>query len=181
MGSTGEQPVVFSNSPSKTDCRLSGCVDLPVLFTTGGCAVLLGPDATWRGLELLDKSLVELVIRVMIKQRGQERRLVFPPHDSGAPLRFDRKLIELIAKAHEAFDQLAEQEGEITSAERPQLTRVARLRFLAPDVTGAILAGRQPADLCARKLLRVPQLPLSWPGQRHALGFAARLPVAKAP
>jgi hypothetical protein len=27
----------------------------------------------------------------------------------------------------------------------------------------------------------VPQLPLSWPGQRHALGFAARLPVAKAP
>jgi hypothetical protein len=50
-------------------------------------------------------------------------------------------------------------------------TRLLRLAYLAPDITKAILYGRQPYDLTAAKLLRESGLPLDWPAQRQALGF----------
>ena len=50
--------------------------------------------------------------------------------------------------------------------------RLARLGFLAPDIVSAILKGRQPKALTARKLLRAPNLPISWNEQRRLLGFA---------
>ena len=51
-------------------------------------------------------------------------------------------------------------------------TRVLRLSFLAPDITRAVLEVRHPQDLTARKLLAHSRLPLTWPEQRRALGFA---------
>src|SRR6202007_92728 len=46
----------------------------------------------------------------------------------------------------------------------------ARLSDLAPDITQAILDGRQPRDLTAEKLLEHSRLPLAWHDQRTALG-----------
>jgi site-specific DNA recombinase len=46
-----------------------------------------------------------------------------------------------------------------------------RLAYLAPDITAAILEGRQPEWLTATVLIEHPDLPLSWPEQRAALGF----------
>jgi hypothetical protein len=39
-------------------------------------------------------------------------------------------------------------------------------------IAQAILDGRQPRDLTADKLLAHSRLPLAWPDQRTALGFA---------
>ena len=50
--------------------------------------------------------------------------------------------------------------------------RLVRLSYLAPDITKAILDGRQPGDLTAEKLLEHSRLPLAWHDQRIALGFA---------
>ena len=47
-----------------------------------------------------------------------------------------------------------------------------RLNYLAPDITQAILDGRQPADLTADKLLAHSRLPLAWHDQRIVPGFA---------
>ena len=44
--------------------------------------------------------------------------------------------------------------------------------YLAPDITEAILDGRQPRDLTADKLVAHSRLPLAWRDQRTALGFA---------
>jgi site-specific DNA recombinase len=55
---------------------------------------------------------------------------------------------------------------------RSYFTRVVRLSCLAPDITQAILDGRQPRDLTAEKLLAHSRLPLGWHDQRNALGFA---------
>jgi hypothetical protein len=44
--------------------------------------------------------------------------------------------------------------------------------FVLPDITQAILDGRQPHDLTAEKLLAHSRLPLLWHDQRSALGFA---------
>ena len=63
---------------------------------------------------------------------------------------------------------LAKREGVSPS----YFTRLVRLSYLAPDITHAILDGRQPRDLTAEKLLEHSRLPLAWPDQRTALGFA---------
>ena len=55
---------------------------------------------------------------------------------------------------------------------RSYFTRIVRLSYLAPDITQAILDGRQPCDLTADKLLAHSRLPLAWHKQRTLLGFA---------
>jgi hypothetical protein len=50
-------------------------------------------------------------------------------------------------------------------------TRLVRLSYLAPDITQAILEGRQPRDLTADQLLAHSRLPLAWQEQRTLLGF----------
>ena len=66
------------------------------------------------------------------------------------------------------FAALAEREG----VSRSYFTRLVRLSYLAPDITQAILDGRQPPELTAEKLLEHSRLPLAWLDQRTMLGFA---------
>ena len=47
--------------------------------------------------------------------------------------------------------------------------RLARLAYLAPDITESILDGTQPPHLSLRRLM-VP-IPLSWSEQRRKFGF----------
>jgi len=54
-----------------------------------------------------------------------------------------------------------------------QVARALPLAFLAPDIVAAIVEGRQPVDLTARKLERLGDLPIGWSDQRIALGIAA--------
>src|SRR5712672_309051 len=91
----------------------------------------------------------------------------------------DARIIKLLLKARRfnatlvgsddaPFAALAEREGVSPS----YFTRLVRLSYLAPDITHAILDGRQPRDLTAEKLLAHSRLPLAWHDQRTALGFA---------
>ncbi|MFL5216251.1 MAG: hypothetical protein ACJ8DH_20560, partial [Microvirga sp.] len=52
------------------------------------------------------------------------------------------------------------------------VTRLLRLTFLAPDIIATIVAGRQPPELTARKLMADTRMPLDWREQRIQLGFA---------
>ena len=90
----------------------------------------------------------------------------------------DARLIKLLLKARRfnatlvhsdgvPFAALAKNEGVSPS----YFTRVVRLSYLAPDITQAILDGRQPRDLTADKLLAHSRLPLTWHEQRTVLGF----------
>lgn len=53
---------------------------------------------------------------------------------------------------------------------RSYFSQVLRLAYLAPDITTAILEGRQPEGLTAT-VIEHAHLPLSWLEQRTALGF----------
>jgi hypothetical protein len=108
-------------------------------------------------------------IRILIDQAAA------PGHAAKA----DPKLIKLIVRAHLLSNKLAESSNEHLAdlARRERLTssyftRVLRLTYLAPDITRAILEGRHPQDLTARKLLDHSRLPLTWVEQRRILGFA---------
>ena len=54
----------------------------------------------------------------------------------------------------------------------PYFCSLLRLAHLAPDITTAILDGRQPAHLNRQFLARTNNLPIDWQGQREMLGFA---------
>jgi hypothetical protein len=51
-------------------------------------------------------------------------------------------------------------------------TRLFRLTLMAPDIVSAVLSGKHPPELRARKLLDDTRLPLDWNEQRRNLGFA---------
>ncbi|ODU27623.1 MAG: hypothetical protein ABS88_15865 [Sphingopyxis sp. SCN 67-31] len=81
----------------------------------------------------------------------------------------DPRLVALIAKAHRAREHLFA--SAVSRGDR-HAERLARLAYLAPDITSAILDGTQPRALTSRELLKMPALPLAWPDQRKLLGFS---------
>ncbi|MDP9412558.1 MAG: recombinase family protein [Pseudomonadota bacterium] len=119
-------------------------------------------------IDCADERLpVAMVMRVI--SRGSELRLIFVPPGGRRP-RLDRRLIEFLARAHEARDELMKI-GDIAAGRRRELTRFAKFSYLAPDITSAILEGQHPDELGVRKLKRIQELPLCWDQQRQLLGF----------
>jgi hypothetical protein len=123
-----------------------------------------------------DETLI-LSIPVPLRRSGSEIGMLIDGTDPFAAARPDARLIKLLLKARRfnatlvgsdgvPFAALAEREG----VSRSYFTRIIRLSYLAPDITQAILDGRQPRDLTADKLLAHSRLPLAWPEQRTALG-----------
>ena len=52
------------------------------------------------------------------------------------------------------------------------MSRLLRLPTLAPDIITAIVNGKNPPQLTAKKLMRLtPQIPVDWAEQRKRLGF----------
>jgi site-specific DNA recombinase len=134
-------------------------------------AAALSPNAT-------DGETQTLSVPVKLRRCGREIRMLVGT-DPFATTKPDRRLIKLLIRArrfHAAvvgsggvpFAALAKQEGVSPS----YFTRLVRLSYLAPDITRAILEGRQPRGLTADKLLVQSRLPLAWHDQRSVLGFA---------
>jgi DNA invertase Pin-like site-specific DNA recombinase len=119
---------------------------------------------------------IELPVRVA--RRGVESRIVLAADDNSAGTP-DAALLRLITRAHRWNNMLATGESgslqELSSKagiDRSEIGRVLQLAYLAPDITEAILDGRQPSELTAHRLKRMAGLPLDWTEQRKALGFA---------
>ncbi|MXO70601.1 recombinase family protein [Alteraurantiacibacter buctensis] len=121
-------------------------------------------------LDALLRDRVVLITPVSLKRRGIELRLVYATPDARRANR-DPHLIDLIRRGWAAWKKLTTEQRPANPVERSHLVRLARLRFLAPDITMAIVEGRQPVELTARSLLRCGELPLDWNDQRKALGF----------
>jgi hypothetical protein len=76
---------------------------------------------------------------------------------------------QLLADRSLTFEDIAKSEGVVPS----YATRLFRLTILAPDIVSAILSGRHPPELTARRLMDDTRLPLDWNDQRRRLGFAS--------
>lgn len=113
-----------------------------------------------------EQRRVDLPLPIEHRQRGKQMKLVLsaaaPP--AAEP---DERLVQLIVKAHAAKQKLFDGTG---TGDR-HLNRLAKLAWLAPDITTAILEGRQPRSLSSRTLAKMGQLPLDWVEQRRVLGF----------
>ena len=91
----------------------------------------------------------------------------------------DPDLIALVADARRWASELLEGRASsiqhITEREglrSGSVSRILALAWLAPDISTAILEGRQPPYLTAKTLRALPELPLDWAEQQRILGFA---------
>jgi len=117
---------------------------------------------------------------ITFRHRGVERRIIVEA-DGGSPSADpDTTLIELIARAHRYLRRLtcghSVSASDLATEEKldvSDLSRILRLAFLAPDITAAILDGKQPVELTATKLKRLGEIPYRWDDQRRMLGFGS--------
>jgi hypothetical protein len=122
------------------------------------------------------RQLTTLSIPARLKRTGKEMRIIVD--DGSEPGVPDAGLVRLLVRANVIRDQLladrsmtfedvAKSEGVVPS----YATRLFRLTVLAPDIVSAILNGKHPPELSARRLMDDTRLPLDWNEQRHRLGF----------
>jgi len=154
-----------------------GANRIEIHFHPTRLSVLLDIAAT-RSSSATDEIQI-LSVPIELRRSGREIKMLIErtaPFATGNP---DARLIKLLIRAHRfntalvgsdgvPFTALAKREGVSPS----YFTRLIRLSYLAPDITQAILDGRQPRDLTADKLLAHSRLPLTWHDQRTVLGFA---------
>jgi site-specific DNA recombinase len=130
------------------------------------------PSATEDEIQILS-------IPVRLRRSGRAIRMLIEGTAPFATAKPDARLVKLLIRARRfnatllgsdsvPFAALAKRQGVSPS----YFTRLVRLSYLAPDITEAILDGRQPRDLTADKLLAHSRLPLGWHEQRTVLGFA---------
>jgi len=121
---------------------------------------------------------ITLTIPARLRRAGKEMRLIV--EDGSEPATPDTGLVRLLVRANAirnqlladrslTFDDIAKAEGVVPS----YATRLFRLTVLAPDIVSAILGGRHPPELTARRLMDDTRLPLDWNEQRRRLGFAS--------
>ena len=126
-----------------------------------------------------DDETQTLSVPIRIRRVGREITTRIDGTDPFATAKPDARLVKLLIRAGRfnaalvgsdgvPFAALAKRQGVSPS----YFTRLVRLSYLAPDITEAILDGRQPRDLTADKLLAHSRLPLGWHEQRSVLGFA---------
>lgn len=91
----------------------------------------------------------------------------------------DTSLVRLLVRAQKIGERLFESGGrsldQIDGEENitpSYASQIVRLNLLAPDIVATILAGNQPPEPTANRLMADTRLPLDWRDRRTALGFA---------
>src|ERR1700737_847617 len=134
------------------------------------CALLDLPATPSQGVN--DDEIELLSVPVRLRRSGREIRMVINGTDSFAA-KPDARLIKLPLRAPRFNTTLAQGEGvpfaalaEREGVSRSYFTRLVRLSYLAPDITQAILDGRQ----CGTGI---------WPGRDIAAGWRAMESLAR--
>ena len=123
-----------------------------------------------------DKVLT-LTVKARLQRVGREMKLVVHNADDRAAA--DPGLLRIVARAHDFQERLVQDPNltvpAIASQERltiGYLSRLLRLPSLAPDIVTAIINGKHPLQLTAKRLMRSAlKLPTDWTEQRKLLGF----------
>jgi hypothetical protein len=117
------------------------------------------------------------LVPLQLRRRGFELRLVIDGK-RGAAATPDPVLLTAIARSRAWFEQLRSGEVRSTSelaaslgVHRRQVNYLLPLAFLSPAIVEAIVAGRQPTELNAQRLIKRVGLPLDWNKQKRVLGM----------
>ena len=167
---------------SRVDIR-PDCVEISVRRSR--LAELLGSGSielvTQRGTPDNDAmAVLTLTVRARLQRVGREMKMLVENTDdqTGA----DPALLRIVARAHDIQERLMQKSGLTLHAIASQehvtpgyVSRLLRLSSLAPDIITAIVNGKNPPQLTAKKLMRLAlEIPVDWTAQRKLLGFHAR-------
>lgn len=151
--------------------------------------IMLNRDKLLAALDMMESSeprderptntdLVEIIVPASIRTNGVRLKLVIGENHAKARQEQDTALIKAVVRAHDWFDRLqsgkAASIAEIANSEgmtRSYVTRILRLKFLAPDIIEAILGGRHPIEATAERLTLRETIDVEWGWQRQQLGF----------
>jgi site-specific DNA recombinase len=122
-------------------------------------------------------DVVTLIVPARLKRVGREMRMLIENSDDQTGT--DLSLLRIIARAHDIQARLVHnttltvhdvaRDENVSAA---YIYTLLRLPWLAPDITAAIVNGRQPPRLNAKKLMRqASRLPVNWCEQRTLLGL----------
>jgi hypothetical protein len=125
-------------------------------------------------------DILTLTVMARLQRVGREMRMLVENSDDQTTA--DPGLLRIVARAHEIQERLMQNTDltvhVIASQERVSANyvyRLLRLPTLAPDIITAIVNGKNPPQLTAKKLMRLtPQIPVDWAEQRKLLGFQQR-------
>src|ERR1035441_7832134 len=116
------------------------------------------------------EDLVILEAQATVSKCRGEIRLVLAPDAAQGSARAIPSLIKAVARAHNWVERIAR--GEVphqraiaaeTGLHRRYVGRIMQMAFLAPDITEAILEGRQPPHMTLEALMG--DVPADW--RRH--------------
>ena len=122
-------------------------------------------------------DVLTLTVMARLQRVGREMRMLV--ENSEDQTTADPGLLRIIARAHDIQARLTQKTDltlhSIASQEHVSagyVSRLLRLPSLAPDIVTAIINGKNPPHLTAKKLMRLAlQLPVDWTEQRKLLGF----------
>ncbi len=120
---------------------------------------------------------LKLKVKARLQRVSREMKLVV--HNAQDRKIADPGLLRIVARAHDFQERLMQTPDltvpAIASQERltiGYLSRLLRLPSLAPDIVMAIINGKHPPQLSAKRLMRLAlNLPTDWAEQRKLLGF----------
>ena len=146
-----------------------------VMFGDGIMTITLQTAAVMETQNSDDAQIIDIDVPVRFHQAGRNKPILLQAAD--APYR-DPDLIALIGDARRwvrdlksgkatSIKEMTKLEGHSDGA----ISRVLPLAWLAPDISAAILEGRQPRTLTATGLRKLETLPIDWNAQRKLLGF----------
>ena len=126
------------------------------------------------------KDVLPLTVRARLQRVGREMKMLVENTDDQTEA--DPALLRIVARAHDIQERLMQKSGltlhAIASKEHVTpgyVSRLLRLSSLAPDIITAIVNGKNPPQLTAKKSMRLAlEIPVDWTVQRKLLGFHAR-------
>jgi site-specific DNA recombinase len=164
---------------SRVDIR-PDCVEINVRRS---CLIdLLSKDSIdsviqWDRPEQDANDILTLKVPARLQRVGREMKMLVENSDNET--KADPGLLRIIARAHDLQERVMQTNDLTLHAIASQehvtpgyISRLLRLPSLAPDIITALVNGKKPPQLTAKKLMRLAlELPVDWIEQRKLLGF----------
>src|SRR5262245_27706698 len=122
-------------------------------------------------------DILTLKVPARLQRVGREMKMLVKSSDNET--KADPALLRIVTRAHELQERVIQNNDLTLHAIASQehvtpgyISRLLRLPSLAPDIITAMVNGKNPPQLTAKKLMRLAlELPVDWIEQRKLLGF----------